>query len=133
MSVWSRAREDQLHVVRTSQIKILTEHLLEEDPTVHRSIHNFCEGKLDLTDGGLITIATPLFSLCQRARKIILPFAEDSRIHRALNYWQALHPLGVIAAQDPIGQLLVADALLCELTFEVFMAVETELSPVGEV
>ena len=58
----TRAAEDQLHVVRTSQIKILTKHLLEEDSTVHRSIHDLCEGKLDLADGGLITITSPLFS-----------------------------------------------------------------------
>src|SRR6266566_4238423 len=61
------AAEDELNVVRTAEVEVLADHLLEEDPAGLGSIEDLGEGKLGLEDGELIAIACA--ATCGRRRR----------------------------------------------------------------
>src|SRR5262245_49209763 len=127
-------REDQLQVVRPTQVKVLAQHLLKEDPTVHGPVHDLHEGKLDLAHRSVVAIAGGLLPRREGTRKTVLPLAQESLDAMGRqSVGQGLHPPRVVAAQDPVGQFLIADTLLGELPFKILMAVEAKLGTVGKV
>ncbi len=126
--------EDQLQVIGPTQVEVLAKHLLEEDPTMHGSIHDLREGKLDLAHRSVVTVAGGLLASREGTRKAVLPLAQESLDATGRqSIGQGLHPPRVVAAQDTVGQFLIADSLLGELPFEILMAVEAKLCTAGEV
>ena len=122
--------EDQLHSVGPTEVEILSQHLLEEDPAMHGPIHDLREGKLHLTHRRFVTVASGLLARREGTRKTVLPLAQESLdASGCQTISQALHPPRVVAAQDTVGQFLIADALFGELPFEILMAVEAQLAP----
>lgn len=52
------AIEDQLNLVRTAEIEVLADHLLEEQAAVHRAIEPLGQGKLGLQDRDVVADLT---------------------------------------------------------------------------
>ena len=126
--------KDELDVVGSTEIEVLADLFLEENSAMHWWIQDLGDGELDLGHGNVVTIAGRLLLHRERTRETALPLPEefvDSLRSQAVG--QLLHPSWVIALQDPVGQFLVANAFLGELSFEVFMAVEAQLGAVREV
>src|SRR5712692_163055 len=122
------APENQLHPVRTSQVQILADHFLEEDPPGQRSVEHLGQGELDLQDGQVIVVAGSPVLLTEGVRENRQPLAEQGVdvLGREV-VADSLGAFGVRAGQEPVIQRFEGHALLSELAFEVFMAVDAQL------
>ena len=126
--------EDQLDVVGTTDVQVLADHLLEEDPARHRAVEYLSQRELRLKNRHLIAIARLPIPCRERMRELGQPLAEqafDLLGREAVA--ESLQPRGISTREDAVVQRLEGDPFPGQLPFDVLMAVETELGVVGEV
>ena len=63
------AVKDQLDLIEPAEIEVLTDHLFEKQPAVHRAIEHLGEGKLGLQDRDVVAIPGPSIGLSKRVRQ----------------------------------------------------------------
>jgi hypothetical protein len=119
------AIEDQLDFLRASEIEVLADHLLEEQPAVQRPIEHLGQGELGLQDRDVIAVTGAAIGPGERMRQQAQPLAQqgiDLLCREAVA--DLLQPFGVSAAQDAIVERLERNASLGELAFGVFVTVQ---------
>ena len=122
------AIEDEFDLLGAAEIKVLADHLLEEQATVHRSVEDLGGGELCLQNRDIIAVA----GLAVRAREGMWqepqPFAQQCiDLGGGKPVANRLQALGVGTPPDAVVEGLEGDAFLGELTLGVFVAVEAEL------
>ena len=105
--------EDELDLVGSSEVEMLADHLLEEDPPAQRSVQHLGQRKLGLEDRELVAVAGPLIVGGERVRQPGEPLAQQ-RVDLLGPQCVAdrLRPSRVRAAQQPVVERLEVDALL---------------------
>jgi len=69
--------EDELHLVRTAEVEILANHLLEEDAPRHRLVEHLGEGELGLQDGQRVGVRGLAIRPREGLRQTAQPLAHD--------------------------------------------------------
>ena len=132
--VRNAAVKDQLHVFGASEINVVAQHLLEEQPARERTIKDLRAGELGLLNKQLIAEAGRTVFGRKRMRQPLgplLPEGLDLGGRQAIA--DLLKPLGSGATANAVVKRFEGDALLGQLTLDVFVAVEAELGVAREV
>ena len=69
------AVEDQLHLLRSAEIEVLTDHLLEEQSAVHGLLEHLRQGELGLQDRDVVAVAGLAIRTGERVREQAQPLA----------------------------------------------------------
>jgi hypothetical protein len=128
------ALEDQLHLIRASQIEVLADDFFKEDPAVDGAIEHLGEGELRLQDRELITVAGPTILSGEGVRQALEPFAQQRiDLPGTEGVGKALQSLRVLARENAVVQGLEGQAPLGQLALKELVPIDAELGVVGEV
>src|SRR5205807_312196 len=112
------AIENQLHLVGSSDIQVLANDFLEEDPAGDRTIQDLGQRELGLQHRDLIPVTgLPVFPR-KWMRQLAEPFPQqaiDLLPRQAVA--ERLNSFGIVARQDAVIQRLITDASLVSCCF----------------
>src|SRR5262245_22160322 len=117
--------EDELHMIGTTDVEVLADHLLEEDAARQGPIQNLGQGELCLKDRQIVSIASRAIFGAERMGQPCQPFAEQSLdlVSREA-VAKLLEPSRVHAGKDAVIQSLEGDSLLGQLSLDILMTVD---------
>jgi hypothetical protein len=80
------AIKDQLHPVGPTQIQVLANEILEQQPAAQRTIQHVREAELGLQDGQLVAIPRPAVSPGKGMGQALQPLAEGGEVLQVLRH-----------------------------------------------
>src|SRR6202165_1994937 len=105
--------EDQLHAVRSAEVEIVADHLLEELPTPDRTGKDLGQADLHLPDGELPIVARLAILGSERHRQALQPTGEKRRdLLLPQGIAKLLEGRAIRAGEKPVVESLVDDGAL---------------------
>ena len=126
--------KDQLDLVRTPQVEILPQNLLEEHPPGQGSVEDLSKCKFGLQHGQVIRITGLVIFFRIRMWQACKPFIDKpSDVDSRKVVANALEKDRILARQKAVVQTLIGNAPLVELTLGILMTIDAQLGRVREV
>jgi len=126
--------KDQADAIRSADVEVVADDLLEKDPPRHRRIQHLGQRKLGLQDRQLIALAGGFVMGGERIGQDLEPLAQQRvDLFGTQTVADPLQPVHVVDHGEPIVERFEADTGLGGLAFGPFVAVDAQLGGVGEV